>query len=123
MKSVGIASAEHNSARKFINDKNFAIFNNIIDITLHNTMRTDSLIDMVLNGNILCVHKIFKIEEAFCLFNTALCKSCALCLFVNNIVAVCIGKLFLGVHLCIKLFNCNLAKCFNKIIGNFIKVG
>ena len=47
-----IATSVHNTAGKFVNNKNFPAFYYVVDIFLHNTVRFDSLVNMVLQCNI-----------------------------------------------------------------------
>ena len=108
MQAFVIASAVHKTTGKFVNNYNLAVFNNIINITLHNTVSANSLIYMVSNLNIFAVVKIFNLEILFGLFYTVGGKNGGICLFVNNIVAVISG--ILVTCLVIHFFNLNHLK-------------
>ena len=49
---------------------------------------------MMLNCHVVGIHEIFEVEEFLSLFNAALCQSCGLGLFVNNIIAVVVNQVF-----------------------------
>ena len=88
VKSLVVSSAEHKASCKLVNDYNLAVFYYIVNITLHNTVSTDSLRNMMCYFDIRCIIEVFDTEVSFRLFNTAWSKGCGPCLFVYNIVAV-----------------------------------
>ena len=58
-----VASAVHQTAGEFINDDNFAVAHDVIDIALHDAVRLNRLIDVVLNGDVVRVREVFQAEE------------------------------------------------------------
>ena len=47
MQTLAVTSAEHKSARKFVNNCDLTVLNNIVNVTLHYAMRLDSLVYVV----------------------------------------------------------------------------
>ena len=98
------ASAVHKTTCKFINNDNFAVFNNIVNIEFHNTVSLDSLVYMVLNCKVFRVCKVFNAEKFFGFLNTVLCKCSCFLLFVYNIVDVVFCVVILHIFFGVKLF-------------------
>ena len=121
MKSVGITSAEHNSARELVNNKHLTVFNNIVNVALHGAVCFKSLVYVVLNGKVFGVHKVIKSESSFGFLNTSFCKRCRFCLFIDKIIAL--FRNILGVNLIVKLFNLYHFKAFYKVVCKPVKVG
>ena len=88
VQALVIASAEHDTAGKFINNKHLIVFNNIVNVSLHNADCLDCLVDVVLNCHVFGVHEVIKIKIFLRLFNAGFCKGCGSCFFINNKVAV-----------------------------------
>ena len=119
VKTFVISSAEHDTAGEFVNDKNLIVLNNVVYVTAHNAYSLDSLIDMVEESHVLCVHEVVNIEIGLSLSNTALGKRCRSCLFVNNVVAV--GNI-LGILLGVDLLNNSLCKGVNEVVCKGVKL-
>ena len=88
MKTLVITSAFHNTTCELVNDFNLTVCYNVVDISSHNAVSLDSLVDMVEKCGVVNIHKVFNVEIFLSLFNTVLSKCCGLSFFVNNIVAV-----------------------------------
>ena len=114
-----VASAEHYSAREFVNDENLIILNNIVNIALHNSVCADCLIYVVEQGHIFCVHQVDDVKVLFSLSNAVSCNGSGLCLFVNDVVGVYIVLLFLSVNLYYLI--CSHSSC--KLVCSLVKVG
>ena len=121
MQSVAVASAEHNSAREFVNDKHLTVLHDIVHITLHNAVCLKRLSQMVHKRHIFRVHKVVKIEIAFRLGNTRFCKGCRPALFVYKVVAVLNN--IVGFGLCVKLLDNGLFQTFYKSVRRLVQIG
>ena len=114
-----VTTALHNTAGELVNDFNLTVFNNIVDISCHNAVSLDSLVDMVEKCCVFNIHKVFNAEEFLCLFDTALKECGCFSLLVNYKVAV---VLLLGIFFIIGLCNLNHFERFCKIVCAAIKV-
>ena len=95
VKSRIIAASEHQTSRKFVNDDDLAVLDDIIHIALHNSVCADRLVDVVEQGHIVGIHKVFDIEVLLRLGNTTRQKVTGFLLFIHKIVAVKILLVFL----------------------------
>ena len=120
METFVISTTLHNTAGELVNDFNLTVFNNIVNISGHNAVSLDSLVDMMAESCIIYIHKVFYLKELLSLFNTALKECCGLCFFINYIVAVIS---FLCVLLVIGLGNLGHDKSFCKGICLTVEVG
>ena len=91
-----IAAAKHKATCKFVNNNNLAVFYNVVNVALHYTVCANGLVNVVGNGNVFAVVKVFNLEKFFSLLNARCGKGTASCLFVYNVVAVVVGVLVAG---------------------------
>ena len=103
MKSVVESSSLHYTSCKFVYDKNFSVLYNVVDIFFHNAVCLDCLIDVVEQGHIVCVHKVYNVESFFRFLYAAFGKSCGFSLFVDDVISVQQVVISLVVH----FNNCN----------------
>ncbi len=88
MQALIIAAAEHQAARKFVDNDNFAVFNDIIDVKMHNAVRLNGLINMVRKRIIFEVREIFQTEMLFGFLNAARRQCDRSGFFIDNVVGV-----------------------------------
>ena len=99
VQAFGVAAAEHQAAGKLIDDDDFPVLDDIVDVALHDAVRAQSLIDVVTQSGIFHIGKVFKAEGLFGLFDAACGQGGGLCLFVHDIVGVeVLALLFLLIH-------------------------
>ena len=121
MQTIIETTSEHKTACKFINNDNFTVFNNVVNISFHNTMSFDCLIYMMKKSHIIRIHQVFNIESFFCLFNASSCNCSGLSLFVDNVIGCFIY--FILILLVINLNNSSRNKSFSKFIYYWVKLG
>ena len=122
MKTFVKTTAVHKTTCKFVNDDNFAVLDNIVNIKLHNAVGLDSLIYMVLNCKVIGIGKVFNTEKFFGFLNTALCEGCCFLLFINNIINVVFLVIFLHILFCVKFCKTLNFKSFCKSVSLCVKV-
>ena len=118
VKSFIIASSKHQTARKFIDDDNAVIFNDVVNVALHNAMRLQRLIDVMRNRCVFGIGKIFNSEPLFRLIHAMPGQGGSFCLLVHDkVFRDVIHQVFI-----VCLFNYQLRKRADKCIGPFIQV-
>ena len=126
MQTLIIASAEHQTTGKFINDNNlvalsfFRRTNDIIDVALHDTVCADSLIDVVKKRDIFGVHKVLDSEILLRLSHAVWQEVAGFRLFVNEIIPV---KLVVIFFLRVNLNDGIFGKSFSEFIGFLVQIG
>ena len=100
MQTIIKPSAQHLTTSKFINDDNFAIFYDIVNILPHNTIGFQCLIDVVQQGQVFRCHQVINCKIIFCFLDTTTGNGCSLCLFINDVIGIFIGifLILLAVH-------------------------
>ena len=92
MQTVGIASAEHHTSGKAVNDDDLTVLVDVIDVLHHDAVRLNRLIYVMGQGGILGIGEVFDVEELLRLLYACLGKNRGLCLFIDNIVGIkCVG--------------------------------
>ena len=86
MQAFIVSSAIHKTACAFVNDDNFSVLDNIINILTHNAMSLDSLVYMMLIDDIFRVSEVFDSKIFLNFFDTERCKSSCFSLLINDIV-------------------------------------
>ena len=124
MQTLVIASAVHQTACEFVNDNDLALFvYDIFSVTLHYAVSLDSLIDMVLDRDIIRVGQVINSEEFLCLLYAHRGKGCCLCLFVNDIVDTCFDIFLIVVFLCVCFCDPLAFHGLCKLVSSLIEVG
>ncbi len=88
MQAVAVSSAEHQSARKFIDDDDLAVFDDIVDITLHDRLCFERFHDVMVDLHVFRITEVLDLEERFRLGNALIGQTDALFLFFDRIVGV-----------------------------------
>ena len=115
-----VASAVHQTAGEFINDDDFAVAHDVIDIALHDAVRLDRLIDVVLNGDVVRVREVFQAEELLGFFYAALGERCGLLLFVDDIIVILVDLVI--VFLFVRLRHADRAQGLCEAVGDIVKL-
>ncbi len=76
------------SSGEFVNDNDLAVLDNIVDIKLHDTICTDSLVDVVEQSGVLRIHQVLNAEVLLSLCNAVGKQVAGLCLLVDKVIAV-----------------------------------
>ena len=118
MQSITVASAGHYTSGKFIYNKNLTVFDNILLVTVHNSVGMESLVDVMLQLHIFGIGKVFDTKALLGFLCTPFGKRCRLCLFVNYIIRVDVNiECFI-----VMLGKNKLFKTFRKHIRNSVKL-
>src|SRR5579859_1197464 len=88
MKTIGPAAAGHLAAGEFVDDDNFAVFDNVIDVALVERVRAKGLVDVVHELDIDRVGKILQAEETLALAEALFRERGGAMLFVESVVNV-----------------------------------
>ena len=84
MKSFVIASSEHQTPRKFVDDDNAVVLDDVVDVPLHNAVRFQRLIDVMRNRCIFGIGKVFDPEPLFRLIHAMLGQCGGFCLLIHD---------------------------------------
>ena len=99
VQAFGVAAAEHQAAGKLIDDDDLAVLDDIVDVALHDAVRTQSLVDVVTERSVFHVGEILETEGRLGFFDAARGQGSGLRLFVHDIVGVkVLALLFLLIH-------------------------
>ena len=74
MQTIGIAAARHDTSRKFINDDNLIVLNNVILISVHRIVCSECKDYAVLYLEVLRICQIIDMEELLNLMYTLIGK-------------------------------------------------
>ena len=88
MQTVAVASAEHQTTRKLIDDDDFSVLDDIVDIPLHDCLRLKCLDHMVIDFHILRIAEILDLKELLRLGDTLIGQTDAFFLFLDRIVSI-----------------------------------
>ena len=83
---VAVAAAEHEAARKFVDDDDFAVFDDIILIAVHHEAGPQGLNDQVVQIEVVVVEHILNAQHLFDLGDAAFRRRDGLLLFVHRVV-------------------------------------
>ena len=86
MQTLVVASAEHQTAGIFIDNDNLAVTDDIVNVQLHDAVRTQRLIDVMRQRRVFRIRQIFHAKVLLRLFLTHRRQHSGLCLFINDIV-------------------------------------
>ena len=95
VQTLVVPAAVHQSAGELVNNDNLPVLNDVVDIPFHNAPGLHGLVDMVRNGGIFRVGKVFNAEKFLRFFNTAGSEGYGTGLFVHDVVAIVIVVYFL----------------------------
>ena len=94
-----VSSANHDTAREFINDEHFAVVDDIVTVTLHHIVSLQGLLDMMIEFGVVYIGEVVKFEIFFRLLHALVGEHNRLFLFFNGEVVVftnCAGKCICG---------------------------
>ena len=121
VQTLVVAASVHNTAGKLVNDKHLTVLDNIVNITLHYSVGTDSLLNVMRNGDVFGVVEVFDVEERLGLFDARGRECAGLGLFINNIIAVEV-LLLVGLFI-VGLTDADTLQGACQLVGGGIKVG
>ncbi len=119
MQTIGIPSARHEASGKGIYNHNAFFVHHVIHISVHTSVRTDCLIDMMGNHGVFRIGQIIQPEKSLGFFNTRRRQNGVVCFFVNDIVGIHIIVAFL----LIQFFYHKFSHGARQSLGLFVKVG
>ena len=99
MQAFIVSSANHDTAREFINDEHFAVVDDIVAVTFHHIVSLQGLLDMMIEVGVVYIGEVVKFEIFFCLLHTLVGEHNCLFLFFNGEVVIftdCAGKCVCG---------------------------
>ena len=82
MQAVVEAAAIHQTAGELVNDDDLALFDDVVDVTVHNAAGFDGAVNVVAQGHIVGVGQVLHMEEGFGLLHAGFGQSSGLALFV-----------------------------------------
>ena len=87
MQTFGEAAAKHQTAGELIDDDNLTILNNIIAVTMHQSLRLQSAHNLVgIVNAMLIIIQVADAQHLLCLSNTLFRRCYLLLLFINSVV-------------------------------------
>ena len=120
MKTFGVSAAEHQAAGELVHDDDFTVFDDIVDIPLHDAVRPHRLVDVVAQRSVLHIRQVFQSECALRLRDAACRQGCGPCLLVHNVVGIQVFALFfLFIDRCIN----DLFQSANEIVRLTVQIG
>ena len=119
VQTVVVAASEHQTAGEFVNDNDLAVLDNIVDIKLHDTVCTDSLVDVVEQSGVLRIHQVLNAEVLLSLCNAVGKQVAGLCLLVDKVIAV---ELCFVVLLVVKLCYLVHGEGLGEFVSLFVEV-
>ena len=78
MQTVIETTAQHLTTGEFVDDDNFAVLYDIVNVFPHDTICLQCLIDMVQQGHVFRIHQVFDCKIFLCLLDTAAGNGCSL---------------------------------------------
>ena len=89
MKSVAVSAAEHETAGKFVNYDDLAVFDDVVHIALHYISCLEGLDHMVVDLHVFRISQVFNAKKLFALGHAFVSQSDFLILFLD-------GEVFFG---------------------------
>ena len=96
VQAVAESSSDHQTASELIDNQNFSVANNVVNVPFHDVMSLQSLKNVVVNFHILRVTEVFDTKESLSLAYAGVCQRNLLILFVYDKVASRICILFVN---------------------------
>ena len=119
MQAFGVPAPEHQAARKLVHDDDLAVFDDIVDIALHDAVGTQRLVNVMAQRGIFHIGQILKTEGTF-RFRDAPCRQC--CgprLFIHHVVGI---QLFAFLFLFVNRRIDDFFQPANEIIGLAVEI-
>ena len=88
VQTVGISSADHKTARKFVHDDDFAVVYDIIFVELEKLMRFERLLNVVVEVGVLDLRDVVNAEKPLCLSRAAIGELHRFILAVDDIIPI-----------------------------------
>ena len=88
MQTVAVSSSEHQTTCKFVNDDDFTIFNDIVNIAFHDCLCLQGFDNVMVDFHVFRITKVFNIKEFLRFGNTFVGKADSLFLFFNRIIRI-----------------------------------
>ena len=88
MQTVAVASAEHQTTCKLIDDDDFSVLNDVVHIALHDRLCLECLDHMMVDLHVFRIAEVLNLEELFCLGDALIGQTDAFFLFLDRIVGV-----------------------------------
>ena len=120
MQTLVVAAPEHDAPGELIDNQHLAVPHDIVDVTVHDTVGFDRLVDVVLDGHVVGVHEVFKVKVFFGLFHPTLSKRRGAGFFVDDVIAL---RNIFGVFLRINFFDLGHRQGLHKRVGLAVQVG
>ena len=120
MQTLGVPTAEHQTAGELVHDDDFAVLHHIVHVALHDAVGLDGLIDVVGGGAVLRVAEVVQMEELLRLFNAPSRQGAGAGLLVHDIVRVDVDVLLL---LVIRLRHHILLQAGGEHLGHVVHLG
>ena len=119
MQTVGIAAPGHQTTGKGIDDHHALVVHDVVHVPLHDTVRTDRLVDVVGDFGVFLIGKIFNTEESLRLFGACRRQNGVVRFFVHDVIGVHVVVAFLVVHFLDDVF----PELAGKSVRTVIQVG
>ena len=81
-------TSQHLTSGKLVDDDNFAVLDDIVDILPHHAVCFQCLVDMVQQRHVFRIHQIVHSEVLFCFLDTTACDRRCLGLFVYDVIRI-----------------------------------
>ena len=115
-----VAAAVHDTTGELIDDEDFAVTDDVVDVLVHDAVGTDGLVDVVEQLGVLGIGQVLDVEERLRFLDTALGEGRGLVLFVDDVVAFDGIFVFL---LGLDFFDFTHGQGADELVGQLIEVG
>ena len=115
-----VATAVHDTTGELIDDEDFAVTDDVVDVLVHDAVGTDGLVDVVEQLGVLGIGQVLDVEERLRFLDTALGEGRGLVLFVDDVVAFDGIFVFL---LGLDFFDFTHGQGADELVGQLIEVG
>ena len=88
MQALVVPAADHQAARELIDDDDFAVLHDVVNVPLHHAVGLDGLIDVVGEGHILSSGEVLDLEIFLRLLDALGGQGAGLVLLVHDVIAV-----------------------------------
>ena len=86
MQAIAVTAAEHETARKFVDDDDFAVFNDVVLVAVHHEASPQGLDDQVVQIEVFVVEHVADAEHLFDFGDTGIGRGDGLLLFIHRVV-------------------------------------
>ena len=119
VESVVVAAAEHQTSGELVNDNDLAVLDNVVNVQLHDSVCTDSLVDVVEQSGVLGIHQVLYAEILLSLCHAGGKQVAGLCLLVDKVIAV---EVALVVLLVVQLCHLVHGKGLGELVSLLVQV-